>query len=251
MRFEATTLKRRPELAEQVDQLAGEAWPTFMLHADTPYWGSLFDTFAGFQILFCDSADTLIALGHTIPFVWDGTLEDLPPTIDEVMEKAIDAHRERRAPTALSALAALVSPEHQGRGVSSKVLRAMRSLAAEHGMNSLVAPVRPTLKSLYPLTPIERYARWQRSDGAPFDPWLRVHWRLGAEYLKVAPEATVITRTVAEWEEWTGMSFPESGEYVVPGALQPVTIDREQNMGTYSDPNMWMRHSVADEVLAE
>jgi len=34
----------------------------------------------------------------------------------------------------------------------------MRSLAAEHGMNSLVAPVRPTLKSLYPLIPIERYA---------------------------------------------------------------------------------------------
>ena len=62
-----------------------------MLHADTPYWDSLFDTFAGFQILFCDPADTLIALGHTIPFVWDGTLKDLPPTIDEVMERAMEA----------------------------------------------------------------------------------------------------------------------------------------------------------------
>jgi GNAT superfamily N-acetyltransferase len=153
MKLEVATLKRRPELAEQVERLAGDAWPTFMLHADTPYWDSLFDTFAGFQILFCDPADTLIALGHTIPFVWDGTLEDLPPTIDEVMERAIDAHRERRAPTALSALAALVSPEHQGRGLSSEVLRAMRSLAAEHGMNSLVAPVRPTLKSLYRSSP--------------------------------------------------------------------------------------------------
>ena len=87
MKFEVTTLKRRPEHADQVDRLAGEAWPTFMLHADTPYWDSLFDTFAGFQILFCDSTDTLIALGHTIPFVWDGTLEDLPPTIDEVRRK--------------------------------------------------------------------------------------------------------------------------------------------------------------------
>ena len=141
-----------------------------MLHADTPYWDSLFDTFAGFQILFCDSADTLITLGHTISFVWDGTLEDLPPTIDEVMEKAIDAHRERRAPTALSALAALVSPEHQGRGVSSKVLLAMRSLAAEHGINSLVAPVRPTFKSLYPLTPIEAGVTPSKTcSGAPSD----------------------------------------------------------------------------------
>jgi len=88
MKFKATTLKRKPELAEQIDRLAWEAWPTFMLHADTPHWGSLFDTFAGFQILFLDPVDTLIALGHTIPFVWDGTLEDLPPTIDEVMERA-------------------------------------------------------------------------------------------------------------------------------------------------------------------
>jgi GNAT superfamily N-acetyltransferase len=251
MTFEVTTLKRRPELAEQVDRLAGEAWPTFMLHADTPYWESLFDTFASFQILFCDTADALIALGHTIPFVWDGSLENLPRTIDEVMEKAVDANRERRAPAALSALAALVSPEHQGRGLSSEILHAMRQLAAEHGMHSLVAPVRPTLKSLYPLIPIERYVRWTRDDGSPFDPWLRVHWRLGAEYLKVAPEATVITGTVAEWEEWTGMSFPESGEYVVPGALQPIAVDREQHMGTYSDPNVWMRHPVKVKEFAE
>ena len=213
-----------------------------MLHADTPYWGSLFDTFAGFQTLLCEPTDTLIALGHAIPFVWNGTLEDLPPTIDEVMERAVDVHRKRRTPTALSALAALVWSEHQGRGLNSEILRAMRSLAAEHGMHSLVAPVRLTLKSLYPLTPIERYARWQRSDRAPFDPWLRVHWRMGAEYLKLAPEAAVITGTVAEWEEWTGMSFPESGEYVVPGALQPITIDRERNTGRYEDPNVWMRH---------
>src|SRR5829696_7436494 len=225
MTFQVATLKRRPEIAEQVDRLAGEAWPTFMLHADTPYWNSLFDTFAGFQILFCDPANTLIALGHTIPFVWDGTLEDLPPTVDEVMVRAMDDHRERRTPTALSALAALVSPEHQGQGLSLEILRAMRSLAAKHIVHSLVAPVRPTLKSLFPLTPIERYALWRRADGAPFDPWLRAHWRLGAEYMKVTSKAAIITGTVSEWEEWTGISFPESSEYVVPGALQPVTID--------------------------
>jgi hypothetical protein len=242
--FTIVTLSQRPELADQVDRLAGEAWPTFMLHADTPYWDSLFDTFAGFQTLFCDPADTLIALGHTIPFVWDGTPEDLPDEIDRLMERATEAYRDRHTPTALSALAALVSPEHQRRGLSSEVLCAMRSLAAHHGMHSLVAPVRPTLKSLYPLIPIERYVRWTRDDGSPFDPWLRVHWRLGAEYLKVAPEATTITGTVAEWEEWTGMSFPESGEYVVPGALQPISIDRKQDVGTYPDPNVWMRHLV-------
>ncbi len=242
MSFEVVPLERRPELAGQVDRLTEQAWPPFMLHADTLYWGSLFDIFAGFQVLLCDPNDTLIALGHTIPFVWDGTAEDLPPTIDEVMERAMEAHRRGRTPTTLSALAALVAPKHQKRGFSSEVLRAMRSLAAEHGMHSLIAPVRPTLKSLYPLTPIERYARWKRPDGSPFDPWLRVHWRLGAEQLRIVPKAAAITATVADWEEWTGMSFPESGAYVVPGALQPVEIDRERNTGRYEDPNVWMRH---------
>ena len=111
-------------------------------------------------------------------------------------------------------------------------------------MHSLVAPVRPTLKSFYPLTPFERYVRWKRDDGAPFDPWPRVHWRLGAEFMKVASEAITVTGTVAEWEEWTGMRFPESGEYIIPGALQPAQIDRENDTGRCDDPNVWMRYPV-------
>ncbi len=56
------------------------------------------------------------------------------------------------------------------------------------------------------------------------------------------PEALTVVGTVAEWEAWTGMAFPESGRYVVPGALQPVAIDRERDLGRYDDPNIWMRH---------
>ena len=125
----------------------------------------------------------------------------------------------------------------------------MRSLAAERGMHSLVAPVRPTLKSSYPLTRFEDYVGWKRDDGSPFDPWLRVHWRIGAESLKVAPATVTVTGTASEWEEWTGMSFPESGEYVVPGALQPITIDQEGGVGRYEDPNVWMLHELTAESV--
>ena len=51
-----------------------------------------------------------------------------------------------------------------------------------------------------------------------------------------------ITGTVAEWERWTGMTFPDSGEYVVPFATNPITIDREADLGTYNDANVWMVH---------
>jgi hypothetical protein len=73
-------------------------------------------------------------------------------------------------------------------------------------------------------------------------PDLRVHWRLGAEFVRVVPRTLVIAGRVADWEEWTGMRFPDSGSYVVPGALQPVQIDRERDEGRYEDPNVWMRH---------
>jgi hypothetical protein len=143
----------------------------------------------------------------------------------------------------LSALAAMVAPSHQRRGLSAAILQVMRATAAGHGLTALIAPVRPTLKHRYPLTSIERYMHWTQPDGSPFDPWLRVHWRLGAEFLQVAPHSMVVTGTVQEWEAWTGMSFPESGPYVVPGALQPVLIDLEKDCGRYEDPNIWMRHA--------
>jgi len=120
----------------------------------------------------------------------------------------------------------------------------MARLAALHGMRALVAPVRPTLKHRYPLTPMARYVRWRRPDGAPLDPWLRVHWRLGARVLGVAARSMVVEGRVRDWEGWTGMGFPASGDYVVPGALTTVRIDRARDRGRYAEPNVWMLHPV-------
>ena len=60
--------------------------------------------------------------------------------------------------------------------------------------------------------------------------------------MKVAHGSMVIYGSVGEWEEWTNMRFPETGKYVVPGALRPVDINRELDEGLYEDPNVWMNH---------
>ncbi|HEV3399102.1 MAG TPA: GNAT family N-acetyltransferase, partial [Actinomycetes bacterium] len=60
----------------------------------------------------------------------------------------------------------------------------------------------------------------------------------------ICEKSVVIAGTVAEWEEWTGMRFPDSGPYVVPGALVPVEIDRDADQGRYVEPNVWVRHRV-------
>src|SRR5262249_28208056 len=122
--------------------------------------------------------------------------------------------------------------------------RAMSEIGRRHGFSSLIAPVRPSWKDRYPLVPIERYAGWRRADGLLFDPWLRVHERLGASVLKPEPESLRITGTVEEWETWVEMDLPEGGEYVFPGGLATVAIDREADLGSYWEPNVWMHHSL-------
>ena len=242
------TLVERPDLESKVRSLPG-MFPEFMYHdaVVNRYWDSLFTDFAGFQSAVCDAEGRVVAAGNCIPVFWDGTSEGLPSGLDGVLERGVEDLKLERAPTVVSALLALVPHAHRGRGISSVVLGAMKTVAAELGLRAMIAPVRPTMKGRYPLTPMERYFRWKRSDGLPFDPWLRVHRRLGAEFLRVAPRSMVITGTVSEWEEWTGMLFPESDTYVVPVALSPFVMDLERDLGVYEEPNVWMRHPVAVE----
>jgi hypothetical protein len=51
--------------------------------------------------------------------------------------------------------------------------------------------------------------------------------------LPPAEHAMEITGSVADWEDWIGMALPESGDYVVPEALTPITVDREADTLRY------------------
>ena len=248
-RIRAVTLSERPDLVDAVRRLLDSIWPPEMefIHHDPVcrrHWGLLYREFAAFQPVLCDPRGVVVAAGFTIPLAWSARLRDLPSGVDGALERGVRGRQQGRPATTLSALLAAVAPGQQGRGLSARLIRAMRGLAARHDLDALIAPVRPTFKHRYPTTPMRRYMRWTRPDGAPFDPWLRVHWRLGAKLLRVAPRSMMVTGTVAEWEEWTKMAFPESGRYVVPGALVPVAIDRRRNRGRYVEPNVWMLHPV-------
>jgi hypothetical protein len=52
-----------------------------------------------------------------------------------------------------------------------------------------------------------------------------------------------IAGTVAEWETWTGMRFPESGDYVFPAGLAPLHVDTKHDIGEYWEPNVWLLHA--------
>jgi hypothetical protein len=237
-------LRERPDLASQILSISRASWPPFLFHSDVKEWDALVTRFAEYQFVLCEPADEVIAIGHCAPLPWDGSTEDLPETINGILRRAYDALEAGTRPTAVSALAAMVRPDRRGQGLSAEIVGTMRRITASLGLRHLIAPVRPAHKSAHPRIAMEVYASWVRPDGLPYDPWIRVHRRMGAEFRRVIPASLVVEGSVADWEGWTGMRFETTGLHDVAGALAPVSIDRERDRGRYEDPNFWMVHPV-------
>ena len=237
----------QPDLWAQIKGLTDEVWPEYNTHGDelNRYWAQLYDDFPEWQFVLRDTdSGEVLAEGHTIPVAWDGTDDGLGPGIDAAIAGGFALRSAGGQPTAVCALAAEIPPRNQGRRLSVPLLQGMAGLAREAGLGSLIAPVRPNAKERYPTIPIERYACWVREDGTPFDPWVRVHTRMGARTGPALPRSLHITGSVADWESWTGMRFPETGDYVFPAGLATVHIDRAAGTGDYWEPNLWLIHEV-------
>ena len=235
----------QPELWDGMAELMAGVWPEYNLHGEelNYYWGRLYDDFPDWQFVLVDTeAGEVLAEGNTIPVGWDGTDDGLGPGIDATTMAAFALREAGGKATAVCALAAKIPPKNQRGGLSKPLLRGMSGLAREAGLTGLIAPVRPSRKDRYPTIAIERYAHWTRPDGTPFDPWVRVHAALGARIGPAIPRSLHIVGTVADWESWTGMAFPETGDYVFPTGLAPVHIDREAGTGEYWEPNIWIIH---------
>jgi ribosomal protein S18 acetylase RimI-like enzyme len=229
----------RPDLrARRHAELSKLTFPEYM-HNNEPgnrYWGRLYSDYPEFQVALVDG-DELLAEAHAVPLPWDGTLADLPSGWEEGFVRGMESNE---PPTTLMAIAISVAPSRQGQRLSSRMVETFKDNARVAGLESVIAPVRPTLKERYPLIPIERYQEWRRDDGSHLDPWLRIHEHVGGEIVAPAPESMTIAAPVATWEEWTGMRFPEDGTYVFPHGLAPLVVN--DGVGVHVEPNVWVLH---------
>ena len=241
--YEIVTNAERPDLHDQLPDAFREVWPEFIFHdpVSNEYVGRADELFPYFSVLIVREG-LVVAGGWGVPLAWDGTVEGLTSGYDGALVDSVTGFESGVAPDTLSLMAIAVRSTFQGERLSVRVVESLAQRARSRGLSHVIAPIRPALKARYPLTSMDDFSTWRREDGLHIDPWIRTHQRMGATILASAAASMTIEGTVSEWESWAGMAFPQSGIYVVPGALDPVVIDRERDRGVYVEPNLWMQH---------
>ncbi|HEU5484095.1 MAG TPA: hypothetical protein VFU98_04240 [Microlunatus sp.] len=245
--YRTATLADRWDMVEEVRRLLANHWPAYTLVGGAGHGvdlEALLLGLAGNQMLLLDSEGELCGVGLALPVVWDGAAANLPTGWDDAIVAGELLMQSGERPNTLCVLSITVSSTVSGRGLAEPLIGALKQRAADLGAHSLITPLRPTLKPRYPLIPLAEYVGWTRADGQPFDPWIRVHRRLGADVLAVAEESMVVTGTAAEWESWLDTPLPGTGEYVIAGGLAPLYLDREADLGRYVEPNVWVRYPI-------
>ena len=121
------TIAERPGLILELVELDERSWPEFMLHGDMDVTDDVYySVFAEYAFAIVDESEQVVAGGQTIPLHWSGVAEELPETMDAVLQDAL-AHREAAAATStpaipeqnyLLAIAALVDESVRGQGIS-------------------------------------------------------------------------------------------------------------------------------------
>jgi len=246
MSYKVCTFEERPDLHNTHMKIGDRVWPEFMGWDAVirEHWDDLDRIFPEYQFVLLEDNEA-VGIANSIPFHLDMPLEELPEEgWDWVVVKGLKDKAADIKPNTLSGLQVAVDTEYQGRGISPVIVREMLSIARQKGYKYMAIPVRPTLKSMYPLIPFANYIRWKTEDGLPFDPWIRVHVKLGARIIKPCYKSMCIKGSISEWEKWTGMKFPETGEYIVEGALTPIKIDCKKDIGEYIEPNVWIVHDI-------
>lgn len=234
------------EMQPEIDRIVQTAWPAFLLADETLSYcyNDLLGLFPELQFCLMDG-DKIAGIANCI--LIDSGINDLSALPEEgwswAISKGIEDRKAARVPDTLAALSITVNPAFQGKGISHVIVGMIKDLAASHSVGRVIVPLRPTMKSLYPLHPFEHYINWKRADGQYFDPWIRTHVKEGAVLVKPCSRSMFIKGEINDWEKWTGMHFFENGDYIIPGAFSPVHMDLDRNSGEYSEANLWVAYT--------
>ncbi|MFI8829055.1 N-acetyltransferase [Streptomyces sp. NPDC053431] len=249
--MQVVTLLGRPETALHALRMPflqddGGAFMQGHMVAKLLSFKRLYERWPQFMLVLLGESGEPIARGLSVPFASHLPGREHYPSHGwgQVAVWAAEDALDNALTDTVCALEIMIHPDHRGKGLSGLVLHAMRDNAKRLGYAHLIAPVRPSTKSNMPNMPMQEFVDQVRSDGLPVDPWLRVHVRAGGKIMGIAECSQIVQAPLQQWRSWTGLPFDESGETVVQGGLAPVLVSVRQDVATYTEPNVWVLHSL-------
>ncbi|WP_156781785.1 hypothetical protein [Leptospira tipperaryensis] len=226
------------------EELDLDVWPLF-LNQDPigkEYYTLIVNKFSSLHCVALTKDRKIAGTGKILPFFWDEKNSTLPKGWGDAILRSVRDFQEKRFCNSASAWSIEILPEFRGGGLSHSILSELKKNAASQNILHLFACVRPNQKEKFPFLSMSEYLERKRDDGFSEDPWIRVHEKAGGKQIRIEEKSMYIKGTIKEWEEWTKLKFPKSGEFVIPGGLVPIRIDRDADLGEYLEPNVWFHH---------
>lgn len=209
------------------------------------YWERLEAYFPEFQLFLIAPDGDLIGFMNTIPFQFEHPLDELPEDgWDWMFAKGIADFENKRTPNFLGGLQVIITAKYQKLGYSKRILSYAKTVVQSKQLQKIIIPIRPTKKHLFPTMPMNTYLKLKEQNET-YDPWVRTHLKGGAEIIKVCEHSMSIRGNVSFWESMLGEKVAKSGAYFLKGALKPIDIDLQKDLGEYKEPNIWIKYDIA------
>jgi len=229
---------------EQYRETVQSAFPPIILNSELIInsWAKIETYFPKHQIYALDTNDDVIGFANTIPFYWDQAASNLPNDgWDWLVRKGISDHESKVQANSLGGLQIIVSKQFLGQGYSKILIGAAKQLKENYNYENLLIPIRPTLKHQHPSMPMIEYIEYKKNNKI-YDPWIRTHIKSGASIVKICHNSMNVKGPIEFWEKLYESKIEKSGPLLVKGALSPVHIDLDNNLGEYQEPNIWISY---------
>lgn len=236
----------RPEEVDASWELERKVWAPFNWEAE----GSTGVDYFSELHLVAEANGKLVGTIDGCPLDWDGDPSHLPQRGWTEMIEAARVGFEGLSPAYVGAIGTSIDPDYEGSGLAGRLLSALRDEALRLGYKGLVAPVRPVFRWRMPHLSIEQYAEMRMADGRHFDPWVRVHERIGGRIIGVAEHSANFVGSREDWERWVGIRLPDDGRVLAPKTIN--FLDLVAGIGVLVEPSIWILHQPDgdDSVLA-
>lgn len=205
-------------------------------------WPLLEKYFPEYQFFLISNEGDLIGFMNTVPFHFNKSEAELPEDgWDWMLSNGIEVFQNKQLPNFLGGLQVIVRSKYQNLGYSKIILKHAKQFLKTSALTKLLIPIRPTKKHEFPKMSMFDYLDLKQQNEV-YDPWIRTNLKSGAQIIKICEKSMTIKGDVEFWENLFNKRIETSGNYLLQGALSPISINVDKNFGQYIEPNIWIKY---------